>query len=77
MKKSDDAKSENKSGFIKTWGRVFKELGTQGKDRVILEMKKLCPDKKESIEKWVEWYKAYYNMGKILGHENPQKISWK
>jgi hypothetical protein len=71
-------KSEKpKGGFIKTFGKIFSEFGTEGKMVVQAKMLELFPEKAETIEKWSEWYKAYYNMGKITGFENPVKIHWK
>lgn len=68
-----------KPGFIKTFGKIFSEFGTQGKLVVQEKMKEIFPEKIETIEKWTEWYKAYYNMGKIQGYnpDESQKIHWK
>lgn len=68
---------ENKSGYIKTWGRVFSEFGTLGQETCVAKMDELFPGKLDSNHKWATWYKAYYNMGKILGYPNPVKIHWK
>lgn len=61
------------------WGPVFTQAATEGRDRqwVIEEMKARYPDKVETILKWTDWYKNFYNMGKIQGFENPVKVSWK
>jgi hypothetical protein len=68
-----------KLGFIKEFGRIFSEFGSQGKSVVQEKMLELFPQKSETIEKWTEWYKAYYNMGKIQGYnpDEDQKIHWK
>lgn len=68
-----------KPGFIKTFGRIFSEFGSQGKSVVQEKMLELFPEKSDTITKWVEWYKAYYNMGKISGYspDESQRIHWK
>ena len=68
-----------KPGFIKEFGRIFSEFGNLGKEKVQEEMLKIFPNKSETIEKWTEWYKAYYNMGKIKGFspDESQRIHWK
>lgn len=66
-----------KPGFIKTFGKIFAEFGKDGKSVVQSKMLEIFPEKSETISKWTEWYKGYYNMGRIPGYENPEKISWK
>ena len=69
----------SKPGFIKTFGKIFQEFGSQGKEIVQAKMLEIFPEKSDTIEKWTEWYKAYYNMGKIPGYspDEAQKIHWK
>lgn len=37
------------------------------------------PNKTDSITKWLDWYKGYFNMGKIKGFNQDKslKLSWK
>lgn len=69
----------SKPGFIKTFGKIFSEFGSEGKEIVQQKMLEIFPEKSETIEKWTEWYKAYYNMGKIPGFnpDETQKIHWR
>jgi len=68
-----------KPGFVKTFGKIFQEFGNSGEKVVQEKMLELFPEKSETIERWTEWYKAYYNMGKIKGFSpnESEKIHWK
>jgi len=47
------------------------------KEKVKESMLEEFPEKKESIEKWLDWYKGYFNMGRIKGFEKSDPIVWK
>ena len=50
------------------------ELGNR--ELVKLALLENYPNKIGSIEKWLDWYKGYFNMGKIKGFETSEKIVW-
>jgi hypothetical protein len=70
-----------KSGlrFIKAWGYYLDQYrDTQNnKELVLKSMLEDFEDKKSSVERWVEWYKSYFNMGMIKGYESSPRVDWK
>ena len=75
------AKKERKprvASMIHAWGEMFQTAAQDGlsREEVINTMKEKFPAKAGTIDKWVDWYKNYYNMGKIKGFENPVKVLW-
>lgn len=62
--------------FIKAWAYYLEKFQNEkgNKDLVMASMLEDFPKKESSITKWTEWYKSYYNMGKIVPVIN--KITW-
>jgi hypothetical protein len=62
--------------FIKAWGFYLEKFQNESgnKELVMMAMLEDFPKKEGSITKWTEWYKSYYNMGKI--NVVIDKIKW-
>ncbi len=56
------------------WGEAFSK--GLNKEEVVAYMTERFPQAAERIQKWVTWYKNFYNMGKIEGFETPTKVEW-
>lgn len=81
VEKQEKAKiniGKNGLKFIQGFGTGFEKFRDEinNKDLVKNYMLENYPNKTESIEKWLDWYKNYFNMGKIKGFENAEKIHW-
>lgn len=52
---------------------------TGNRDLVKMSMLEEYPAKAGSIEKWLDWYKGYFNMGKIKGYNQDKSLTlvWK
>lgn len=70
-----------KSGlkFIQGFGyyldKYKDEIGNR--EKVKQEMLEDFPRKSESVEKWLDWYKGYFNMGKIKGYNEDKSLNVK
>lgn len=72
---------KNGMKFIQGFGffldKYKDEVGNR--DLVKSSMLENYPNKQESVEKWLDWYKGYFNMGKIKGFNQDKSlnITWK
>lgn len=64
--------------FIQAFGFYLDESRNETGNKEIVKQKMLeeFPAKSGSVEKWLDWYKGYFNMGKIKGYENAEKVKW-
>ena len=65
--------------MMEAWGFYFnkfiREIG--GRAKIIEAMIAEFPDKIDSINKWVDSYKSYYNLGRLPGCKvQPEKLNW-
>lgn len=66
-------------GMMECWGLYFKRYVREpgGRELIIKAMVAEFPDKAERINKWVDSYKSYYNMGKLPGCiRQEEKVKW-
>lgn len=66
--------------MAQSWGELFHKAATDPSfDKAALQAEMLTrfPGKEETVTKWTDWYKNFYNMGKIKGYETPVKVDWK
>lgn len=74
-------KSVGKNGlkFIAGFGFALDKFRDEVGNKNLVEnyMLENYPGKVESITKWTEWYKSYFNMGKIKGFETAPRVDWK
>lgn len=64
--------------FIKAFGFYLDESRNEIGNRELVKSKMLeeFPGKSNSVEKWLDWYKGYFNMKKIKGYENAEPVKW-
>lgn len=69
---------KNGKKFIEGFGFAFETFRNEENNRKLVEeyMLENYPNKIDSIVKWLDWYKGYFNMGRIKGYETPDKIKW-
>ena len=73
------AKKEPRKTMASAWGAAFAKAATDPsytKAALQADMIAQFPEKEETVLKWTDWYKNFYNMGKIKGYENPVKVLW-
>lgn len=66
-------------GMMACWGLYFRTyIGSKdGRALIVAAMSAEFPDKVDSIKKWVDSYKSYYNMGKLPGCvKQEKKLKW-
>jgi hypothetical protein len=65
--------------FIQGFGHFLTKYGNQAgnRDLVKMEMLEEYPAKLESVEKWLDWYKGYFNMGRIKGFNQDKSLNVK
>lgn len=62
-----------------SWGELFHRAATDPsftREALMAEMISRFPSKTETVNKWTDWYKNFYNGGRIKGYENPVKVNW-
>lgn len=70
-------------GMLESWGKYFAQFAhTPGmREAVRMKMKEEFPNKHDSVDKWLDAYRGYYNKGKLPGVEKPAqeitKEEWK
>lgn len=70
-------------GMLETWGKCFARFAHQPSSRELIreEMKKEFPNKHESVDRWLDAYRGYFNKGRLPGAQKPEqeitKEEWK
>ena len=64
--------------MLAAWGKNFQEFGNKpdARQNIINSMLADFPEKSESINKWVDAYKAYYNTGRLPVAKPEVKVTW-
>lgn len=67
--------------FIQGFGFFLDKYKDETNNRELVKTAMLeeYPAKAGSVEKWLDWYKGYFNMGKIKGFNQDKSlnVSWK
>lgn len=60
-------------GMLECWGKYFAKFAHQPnmREEIRQAMKEEFPNKHESVDKWLDAYRGYYNKGRLPGAEKP------
>lgn len=70
---------KNGMKFIQGFGFSLNEFKDEKNNKELVKnyMLENYPSKTESIVKWLDWYKGYFNMGKIKGFNTDKSLNVK
>lgn len=62
-------------GMLETWGKYFNEFASTlgGRELIRTKMKEEFPNKHDSVDRWLDAYRTYYNKGRLPGVKAPDK----